>query len=812
MRFLQARDSDRVTQPEVQRMATTRMKERTIKKETSAPTPLRIGPLVTDPGRQAREAAKRKRSYEQATVPETNLDERLAAGWQSPKRVKGGKFKIQRPLPIDTQLENRVWLLFYLMGYPEVGGGKDFRITFTRDNEQPGSKQIDAFAKDTETVIVVECKASDKPRKRSLQKDIEEFANLKGHIARAIKDHYGKDFKPKILWIFATQNIQWSSSDVARAKGENIHIITERELRYYIQIAEHLRAAARYQFLAEFLKDQKIPELADHKVPAIRGKLGPHKFYGFITNAEQLLKISFVNHRSLDDPDGAPTYQRLVSRTRMRQIGNYLKEGGFFPTNLLINFSRPVRFDPFSKSNTGDLSFGALYLPDRYKSAWIVDGQHRLYGFAHVPDKLRKQNLLVLAFEQLPKETEANLFVTINHEQKSVPKTLLDDLEGELKWGSKIPGERIGAIGARLIGVLNGDIGEPLYRRFVQQGIPSTDRGCLTIPAIKDGLRRSGIIGEVGLKRKEYLPGPLCGVTDSETLDRSRAVLNLYFSQIKISNEALWDAGRPGFICTNTGVHALLRLLAALIKYMEANKKLDPRELSPQELVEEIDEYLQPVLKWLAEADAARAEREFKVEFGSGGFSEYYFRLCKIVQDQFSDFRPEGLEAWNEERSDDRIERADRRLKHINVIVQKVIFDTFKDKYGREKDAYWNKGVIDKSIKTRAYEKSLDDSDDARLPMENYLDFIQYKKIVENKTHWPWFEPYFNIPEPGEKGYSKNIQWMERINELRRIPAHATESRRYSVEDFDYIDYVYDALRDRLTTSNFDFDIDIDDD
>ena len=47
--------------------------------------------------------------------------------------------------------------------------------------------------------------------------------------------------------------------DKQRAIGENIRIITERELRYYAQVADHLGKAARYQFLAEFLKDQIIP-------------------------------------------------------------------------------------------------------------------------------------------------------------------------------------------------------------------------------------------------------------------------------------------------------------------------------------------------------------------------------------------------------------------------------------------------------------------------------------------------------------------------------------------------------------------------
>src|SRR3546814_7659729 len=107
------------------------------------------------------------------------------------------------------------------MGYHELGGGKNFKIHFSRQNDRDGCKQIDVFARDDETVIVVECKASEKSKKRSLQKDIEEFSNLKGHIANTIKQHYGRSFKPKILWFFVTQNILWSQPDVIRRSEEH---------------------------------------------------------------------------------------------------------------------------------------------------------------------------------------------------------------------------------------------------------------------------------------------------------------------------------------------------------------------------------------------------------------------------------------------------------------------------------------------------------------------------------------------------------------------------------------------------------------
>ena len=166
-----------------------------------------IGPLSTIPSQRTREAAKRKRTYELMSASDGDVERLKLEGWAYAKKLRNHKTHLKRPLPLETQLENRVWFLFYLLGYPELGGGRGFTIRFTRKNSQTGSKQIDVFAKDDETVAVVECKVCEKPRKRSLQKDIEEFANLKGHIAQAIKDHYGASFKPKILWFFATQNV-----------------------------------------------------------------------------------------------------------------------------------------------------------------------------------------------------------------------------------------------------------------------------------------------------------------------------------------------------------------------------------------------------------------------------------------------------------------------------------------------------------------------------------------------------------------------------------------------------------------------------
>lgn len=752
-----------------------------------------LGPIVSDSNKLKSQAILRKKNYQELSINKTLINDYLQSGWTLEKESVR-KYKIKKQWEHNAKLENQVWYLLYLLGYPEISEGRNFQVTIKQKGIESYKKNISVMAKDDETVIITECKSSETIIRKSLQKDIDDFSNLKSPIANAINKHYGPDKKLKILWMFFTSNIAWSEQDKQKALDANIHVVTEKELKYYRQIAEHLKSAARFQFLAEFLKNQKIPEMENIKVPAVKGKLGGKTYYSFVSTPKQMLKISFVNHRSLNDPSGAPAYQRLVSKNRLNDVSKFIATGGFFPTNILVNFDKKCQFESIAKDENTNVTFGNLILPCRYRSAWIIDGQHRLYGYAPLEDKYLDQNIMVVAFEELKKEEEANLFVTINHEQKSVPKTLLDDLEGELKWGSDKSNERIGAISARLISQLNTDIGAPLYGCVTQQGITPTDKTCLTVPALKDGLVRSGLLGTTIPKNKAYSPGPLCGLNDLETLNRARIIINSYLQLLSNANTLLWESGRKGIICSNVSIQGLFLLLSELILFMESKTGQNARKLSTNDLINELNVYIDPILKFLNISDIAQIAIKFKVQYGAGGPKEFFYRLCSIIKETFNDFNPNGMVEWQEAQSEELINEANRKIKDLNILVQKTIFDVFKTEYGTDINGYWDKGITDKEIKTRAYNKSLDVPSEERLPLENYLDFIEYKKIVENKAHWPLFKPYFDIPEIGEKGNAKNVKWMDRINELRRISAHPTEHKQYKSEDFKYIDYIYNSF------------------
>ncbi len=299
-------------------------------------------------------------------------------------------------------------------------------------------------------MVVAECKSSATKAARNLQKDIMEFAALQKSIVRSVNATYGRDAKLKFIWLLVTRNIILSDPDLKRAAHENIQVIGDRDLRYYEEIAKNIGRAAKYQFLAEFLEGTKA------------------------------------------------TYQRLVKRARLNQIGSFLDGGGFFPNSILVNFKKRVRFDIRQSYEDRQIHFGDLYLPDAYKTAWIIDGQHRLYGFTEITGKKKPNVIAVVAFENISREIEADLFATINGKQAKVSKNILDELEGDLKFDSEDFKSRIGAIASRALSLLDAENGGPFNDRMKTPETEESDTVCLTISELKKSIIQSGLIGRPG--------------------------------------------------------------------------------------------------------------------------------------------------------------------------------------------------------------------------------------------------------------------------------------------------------------------------
>ena len=178
-----------------------------------------------------------------------------------------------------------------------------------------------------------------------------------------------------------------------------------------------------------------------------------------------------------------------------KQVEDYVKNGGFFPNSLIISINEDIEYekvndiDPFTE-------MGTLTLPNKYASAFIIDGQHRLYGYANLDEY--DDVIPVTAFTDLDAESQVKLFIDINSKQKPVSPSLLLDLRSDLWWGSNNVNEAISALRTRLITNLGSARSSALQHRIKIGQKQSTKLRCITVDYIlKYGINKTNFLENI---------------------------------------------------------------------------------------------------------------------------------------------------------------------------------------------------------------------------------------------------------------------------------------------------------------------------
>lgn len=218
----------------------------------------------------------RKQSAIYLTVPKDQEENYIAQGW-SQVRENIKSVRLEKPKPVGQALEDRTWSMLAKMGFIEMNGPGNFEIPVSKSGKEVPPKQVDVFARDENSVLIIECKEAAAPTKRSLQKDIAETYSNKEAMFQVLRKHYEREKKFKVAWVYVTKNIIWSKPDLERAADTDIHLIRDDDLEYYEQLVGLIKSAARYQILADIFRFQKIPGLSLN-VPAVQGKMGGANF------------------------------------------------------------------------------------------------------------------------------------------------------------------------------------------------------------------------------------------------------------------------------------------------------------------------------------------------------------------------------------------------------------------------------------------------------------------------------------------------------------------------------------------------------
>ncbi|MFH2047966.1 MAG: DGQHR domain-containing protein [bacterium] len=721
----------------------------------------------------------RRRGYVLQSVPLNELQRYKENGWEEHKLYKT-KAQIKKEKPIDVAFEDEIWTLFADMGFNYLNKDRMFKIPYSENCTL--TQQIDVFALDDETILIIECKASNNlNRNRGFKEEIEAIGGKKAGLYQILHKIF-PDNKYKIKIIFASRNYVLSSVDMDRLKNYDIAYLGEEEYEYYRGLTNHLGSAAKYQLLGSLFRGQKIPEL-NHKVPAIRGKLGGHQFYSFSIEPERLLKMSYVLHRTKANKDMMPTYQRIIKKDRLKNIKNFINKGGYFPNSVIVNIDAEKDL-VFEKANTqckdSLCMLGILSLPKMYGSSFIIDGQHRVYGYSDTHYE-SSNTIPVVAFVNLKRTEQVELFMQINENQKSVNKNLRNTLNADLLWGSNDLSEAIKALKLRIAQELGENRGSPLYKRVIIGENNKTNYCCITIDTIFTALNRGNFIGKVSKDAIKARGSFYNGNIDS-SFDRLFRFLMLCLEYFQVNLPDEWELGDSdnGFLSTNPTIYSLILIFSDIVDHLENTEEINTYTVNIDTLFNEVQIYLDPIIHHFKEISFDE-KLELRRSYGTGGLTKYWRALQTVIQETYSSFNPIGLEQYIRDSSQRFNTKSFEIIRDIELYIKKDVINSLKELYGEVN--WWKKGVPfdvynDAEALASRKNREIEDPEKEVKPWDQ-LHLIDYRKVI--LQNWrKLFENKYSYPEV--KGSKEDkTKWLHRLNAIRNQNFH-----EYSVTEDEY--------------------------
>jgi DNA sulfur modification protein DndB len=719
------------------------------------------------------ETRRRLATHVVETIAKGKVGEYEQNGWVVDKELKT-RMRMRKEKPHNVAFEDRVWAAFARLQFTHLNQDRAFKLQYGTATDQ--TQKVEVFAADDEVVLVVKCKSTEKIRAEQFRKESEAIAGHKAGIIKRIREEYPQH---KVKFILATNNFTLSKDTKERLASEDVFHVSEDTVDYFLTLADHLGAAAKYQLLGALFAEQKIPNL-EPTVPAIRGSMGSYSYYSFSIEPARLLKMAYVLHRNQANSELMPTYQRLIKRSRLKNVARFVEGGGFFPNSIVLNIETKkkkgdLQFDLASKA-PGAAKAGLLHLPQTYRAAYVIDGQHRLYGYAN-SDRAETDLIPVVAFVDLDRAEQVKLFMQINENQQAVPKNLRNTLNSDLLWTSDDYGERARALRLRIAQHLGEQKSSPLYDRVIVGENQRTHLRCITIEAISNGLSRGNFIGTF-TKTGAKTQGTFYAGDNQPTADLLIPFLEEAFLYLSECLPAQFSLGSSdgGFVFMNNGVEAYLRLLSDIVDHVKEHDNVDPLTSSTVEIIGVCLYFLDPLIEHLEGLKPDQGE-EYRKLYGAGAGLRYYHKLQQAVRNARPEFNPAGLDEWLKTQDKQSNNRAREIVSDIESLFKKDIKERLEDEYGNDWERRGVPAKVRKELRIRAIDKNLDLPPNEEVDPWDMMYLIDYRDIL-TQNHDLWkkrFEKRYT--KPGEEakagGWKGRSSWIGELNEIRNDVSHS---------------------------------------
>lgn len=360
------------------------------------------------------------------------------------------------------------------------------------------------------------------------------------------------------------------------------HVWDNNALTYYGKDAATIGKAIKNEILKEFRVGFELAGSFHEK--AIKLKQGNLEMFMFGAKPSDLLKVGYVSRRASQRPEA---YQRILNKDRMNKIKDFVSSTKpLLPNAIIIAFDGEteiqdrIQFD----DKKSELSF-----PSVPCCAWIIDGQHRVFGFLNTKfDKGATSGsapvfkLPVVAFKSLSLLLQNRAFVDINYHQKKIDPTLLcdlaatlPDLQNELTWPSLLAAElnKTGPLESK-IRISELDRGKPIsissFARYgLLEGLLGYDN--------KSRSYNGALFAYSPFKKQRGINEP----ANKKALKDQVELLQRYFAAVATNTTKKnpktdpWTNSKNYALVKATGINALLLVLARIMeKYPQVEKDM----------------------------------------------------------------------------------------------------------------------------------------------------------------------------------------------------------------------------------------------
>lgn len=160
---------------------------------------------------------------------------------------------------------------------------------------------------------------------------------------------------------------------------------------------------------------------------------------------------------------------------------------------------------------------------------------------------------------------------------------------------------------------------------------------------------------------------------------------------VSLSLEEHWMLGDApgGYLCTNNGIRALLRVLKEIFDHIEYENSKKFHKLKENELFNDIDKYTDPLIEYFAGLNAEKFSYH-RNRTALKGVNKNTMRMLSIIHKEYPEFHPKKLEKYLEKIDEEGTEEARKMIDEISRKMYEFVIGKLIDKHD---DKWWYEGV-----------------------------------------------------------------------------------------------------------------------